>query len=438
MFFPKIVPHRFWGFFHFSQQKITIIFLFNTLHVWKVIPECVMKIDKIQEAYSASIANKTSVNIRHASAVQNLTNSADSVSFTGGINNLSKKGWFFLRNLSYTMKNVSEVTNAIIAAIGTGIIAPFVILVSPGKGDKNDKDKKKLQALRQPLSAVLALSFQLPATRLVNKGINYLAYQKHIPMFNDEHLGTLIPDTKYLRGHITDAEYSAKLAEFNKADSPLRKTLEDVIKEEYSEVGLTPSAEELARRVEKRKKNFLKDKIVAEKHDALIEDKIKEIAPKKPVIEDIQLVTNDYRDLAKHRFADEFKQIEKEANLNAFDKFIDAMGFSNKKLKALKAAKDRLASERGLEILMEDEKTLFTNPQEKLKRFIKNCEEKSKDMFGKKKFWISLGVNLFMIAASCYALNWAHPRVNELIMKKKAEKEAKAQEVADTQKVEVK
>ena len=397
-----------------------------------------MKIDKIQQAYSATVANNLIANGRHAAMTSNIANTADSVSFQGGLDKVAKRGWLVLRDLSSTMKNVSEITNAIIAAVGTGIIAPLVILGSPGKGDKNDKDKKKLQALRQPISAVFQLGFQVPATMLVNKGINRLVYQKHFPMFNDPDLGTLIPDKKYLKGQITQAEYAAKEAEFAASGSALKSELENIIREEYREVGLTVTDSELAKKVAKRKKNFLRDKIVGEKHKVLLEDKVREMAAKNPVIEDVRLVTNDYRDLAKHKFASEFAQKRKDANLSVFDKILDTMGFSNKKLNKLKKDIDALADEKALELLRSDEPAIFTDHSAKLKRFVQNCEEKSRDLYGKKKFWISLFINLFMIVASCYALNWAHPRVNELIMRKKAEKEAKAQGVTDTQKVEVK
>ena len=60
-------------------------------------------------------------------------------SFGAAGGNVSKKCWLHLRRLSNYMKDVSEFTNATIAAIGTGIIAPLVIMVSPGKGDKKDK-----------------------------------------------------------------------------------------------------------------------------------------------------------------------------------------------------------------------------------------------------------------------------------------------------------
>ena len=49
-------------------------------------------------------------------------------------------------------------------------------------------------------------------------------------------------------------------------------------------------------------------------------------------------------------------------------------------------------------------------------------DKKAHKEFANKKFWISLGINLFMVTASCYALNWSHPRFKEMIDKYKAKK----------------
>ena len=143
-------------------------------------------------------------------------------SFGAAGGNVSKKCWLHLRRLSNYMKDVSEFTNATIAAIGTGIIAPLVIMVSPGKGDKKDKDKKFFQAIRQPLSAGLALAFQVPATFAVNAYINKLAYKDKIKFFNDETLGSLIPDKKYLGRQVTNEEIKTLEAENDKLRSEVR------------------------------------------------------------------------------------------------------------------------------------------------------------------------------------------------------------------------
>ena len=72
---------------------------------------------------------------------------------------------------------------------------------------------------------------------------------------------------------------------------------------------------------------------------------------------------------------------------------------------------------------MEDKPGIKTSSEERLKTFLESHQKEAEKFFGNKKFFISLVVNLFMVTASCFALNWMHPRVNKLIQNKKAEKE---------------
>ena len=80
-----------------------------------------------------------------------------------------------------------------------------------------------------------------------------------------------------------------------------------------------------------------------------------------------------------------------------------------------------------------DNPEVFTDKAKRLKTYIEAYEKKADKLLGNKKFWISLLVNLFMVTASCYALNWLHPRVNKFFEDRQAEKKANAK-----QKVEVK
>ena len=165
------------------------------------VPECYMNSGRIQRKFytvpTVKIVNSKCRN--NFSMVSNSAQNPDSVSFQGAGSTLSKQAWCGLRRVSNFMKDASEITNACIAAIGTGIIAPAIIMVSPGKGDKEDHDKKFFQALRQPLSAGLALAFQLPMTIFITRFIDSLAYKHHWKVFNDDVLGTLIQDKKYLK-----------------------------------------------------------------------------------------------------------------------------------------------------------------------------------------------------------------------------------------------
>jgi hypothetical protein len=368
-----------------------------------------------------AVQNRKGYNSRTQNNGNYGSNYSSNVAFTGGAN-LSNKGWFFLRNLSEKMKEASEITNALIAAIGTGIIAPLIIMVSPGKGDKEDNDKKFFQAIRQPLSAGLALSFQVPMTLAINKYINKLAYEKKIPLFNDDVIGSLIPDKKFLKKQITPQEiqeWESKFEEVRPNGTTLKQELEEQIRNKYSEVGLEVKDDKLAKEVAKEKQKFLKDKIVDEKRKQLLDAKYEELKGKNFNIKDKDLVTEEYRNLAIERDKEGFAAIEKGKKLSLWDRTTRLMGFSTKKVKELEEAQKEWATNQGLEILKKEEPELFAADDFKarIKKYIETQDVKAQKLFGNKKFWLSLLVNLFMVTASCYALNWSHPRLKELIDK---------------------
>ena len=122
-----------------------------------------MEVSKIK----SSVIKKGNLPVKGKLNNNNFTNnlsvpSCNAVSFKGI--NIVKKSLMYLRNLSEYMKEPSEMTNAIIQMIGTGLIAPFAIMYSPSpkkKGEKvinekEAKEKKFFQAIRQPISAFLA------------------------------------------------------------------------------------------------------------------------------------------------------------------------------------------------------------------------------------------------------------------------------------------
>ena len=377
-----------------------------------------MGIQSVGQNLAATSPNKA----QSLSRSKKANTASANVSFTGGMaDKAAKYGWYSLRSLSKGMSEITEITNALIAAIGTGIIAPFIILVSPGKGDKEDKDKKFFQAIRQPLSALLALSFQVPATKAINKGIDKLAYEKHTEFFRDDVIGDLVPDKKYIKSSITSEELAEWEAKFDKVvdGKSLKSELEDQIRKEYTEVGLDVSESKLARKVEKRKKGFLLDKIADSKYKQFIEAKIEELRDRKFDIQNFSLITDEDRKLAIHRNKEAYNALEQQAKLSFTDRLARLFGFSTKKTQALAEQQKDFAREKALEYLKEKQPEVFTNNETRYRRYIENCVEASKEGLKNKRFWISLAVNLFMVAASCYALNWAHPRLKELIDKHK-------------------
>ena len=69
-----------------------------------------------------------------------------------------------------------------------------------------------------------------------------------------------------------------------------------------------------------------------------------------------------------------------------------------------------------------------------MKKFIENRIGKSQKLYGNKIFWLTLGTNLIMVAISCVALNWLHPKFAAFVDKIKN----KGKENSDDKKVEVK
>lgn len=372
--------------------------------------------------------------------------------------NFTKKMWLQFRKLSDYMKQPSEMTNALIAMIGTGGIAPFAIMCSPKKkchdeqDKKIDKDKKFFQALRQPVSAFLAFAFQVPTTIGIAMGLNYLTYEKQYKFFDDKILNHLIPDKKYLRRqaiNAMDENAKSELKETWKEELKIAENIESIkaeLKEqkrkECEEVNLEISEEKLEKYAnnKKRQKKFIAEKMAEARHNRLIDEKVQELSGNNYEIKDTDLVTENYQKLAKQKYKEEFAQLRKDANLSWFDKFIETMGFSNKKLNELGKNTKELTQEKGLILIKQDIDKgklpdILNDKNARLKKFVENRISIAKKLHANKIFWLSLCTNLFMVAFSCVALNWLHPKFANLVDNAK-EKRA-AHKASEKKKVEV-
>ena len=357
----------------------------------------------------------------------------DSVSFKGKADVVARAKNMFVK-LSNYMKEPSEMTNALIAAIGTGAIAPFAIMCSPSKkADTPEekqaaREKKKFQAIRQPVSALLAFGFQVPTTIGIAKVLNKLAYEKHIKLFDDEVLGQLIPDKKYLKKQarqvlenkadiLTRNEWAEELKLAENSEEITRGIINKIKQEnegiEIAEDKLQRMASDKCRRLK-----YISEKMADAKSEDLLKKKVDELFGKNFDISKItesSLITEDYQSLAKSKYKEEFKALRKEAKLNWIDKLVEAMGFSNKKLKELSNKENELATTRGKELLKADMPEIFKDPAAKLKNFIKNRNVKAQKLYGNKIFWLTLCTNLVMVAISCVALNWLHPKFAKFV-----------------------
>ena len=172
----------------------------------------------------------------------------------------------------------------------------------------------------------------------------------------------MIPTEKYLSKQVKREEIEALSARFEDIvnGKSLKQELEAKIREDYKEVGLEITSDDLAVRVDKKKKDFLKEKIAKEKAETIKNAKIQDILanpdkyPKLANIKEIDLVTEDYQNLAEQRFKTEFAKLEKDANLSFFDRTMRLMGLETKKTKELDKLQKTFRKEKGLEILKKE------------------------------------------------------------------------------------
>ncbi|MCQ2754465.1 MAG: hypothetical protein MJ231_05390 [bacterium] len=366
-------------------------------------------------------------------------NNNNNVSFKGkGFKKISDAFWHGYKKLSNYMKSPSEVVNASVDAFGTGVIATAVIPISPGKGDKEDKEKKFFQAIRQPISAILKFAFQVPMTFLVWVGVDKLAYGRKIKMFKDEVIGDLIPDSKYLEKHLTKEEINNMAAEYNKPNSTLRQKHIDEIKKIYVSDGKTVTGEELNKKLSKDKDNFIARQCASAKRDKLID----EMHIDTSAIKDEDLISKEIKTYVEKAEKADAKQA-KDAIKNRLDaakkdadlKWYEKLGIKTKKVKEYKAQCEAIEKEEYVKCLKSSNPELFKNQEARAKWYKKIKATEALKRYNGKKFWISLGVNLVMVTISCYALNWLHPRIKELIDKHRHKDDAQEQD--NCKKVEV-
>lgn len=93
----------------------------------------------------------------------------------------------------------TEAASIIITAIGTGLVAPIFIANNP-LANSTDEETKKYSALRQPVSAVIAVLMQLGITIPFNNFLDRMANEGKLGSKYDK---SGLQDKKYLRKKIT-------------------------------------------------------------------------------------------------------------------------------------------------------------------------------------------------------------------------------------------
>ncbi len=131
-------------------------------------------------------------------------------------------------------KNMGEIQNQAINALGTGLVAPMLIKYNPISN--TDKDTRTYTAWRQPVSAILAVATQCAIVIPFNKAIKNMSDigYEHLSLHNN---ASLFPSDDYLKALVksqnpgvkfTKEELQEKVDALKKAnDNALKKMITD-------------------------------------------------------------------------------------------------------------------------------------------------------------------------------------------------------------------
>ncbi|MBE7713646.1 MAG: hypothetical protein E7Z87_07870 [Cyanobacteria bacterium SIG26] len=181
-----------------------------------------------------------------------LTSPVDSTSFTGVaatvpktlkdviLDLMPKKINFMVK----AHKNMGEIQNQTINALGTGLVAPVFIKYNPLSD--TDEDTRTYTAWRQPVSAVLAMGTQCAIVIPFNKAIERMSDigYEHFSLLNN---ASLYPSEKYIEKSIKAANSGKKLSKeelkfkVEEAKSQYNKALKDMINQDkivFNKIGV--------------------------------------------------------------------------------------------------------------------------------------------------------------------------------------------------------
>lgn len=347
---------------------------------------------------------------------------------------VAKNSKFVPRTLTYLGQNDGEILNTLVTAVGTSVVAPIFIAGNPFS--KEDKETKWYSAMRQPISAVIALVFQLYVNNVFN---DYMAKQASNGRFGEIYDLSATPKAKYLKQIIKleHPEFNSeevqseivkrqtlaerrKVAEFRKTmkDKPIEykdivckdsldnatKDLTKEIKEKY--------ASELVGKSEKATEKFVNSKLtpemIEERAIANIKSGIETEAKAKFKIRELANKFTNLDDAIKHMneiVAKDGK--EKDLIKNVLDRLDTIKVYEESEgMKAFSSVKD---------LGKTYEKVLHNV---KVKRLVKAKASDAQKAFSKLNKWAGIFVSLVTLPFSCGLLNWAYPRVMEKVMPK--------------------
>ena len=334
----------------------------------------------------------------------------------------------FVKFITKLGKNNGEILNTIVTAIGTACVAPIFIAYNPFS--KEDKDTKTYSALRQPISAVLALVIQIGVNSKFNNWLDKLASTGQLQRANlsakpqKSYLKQLIKLEKptFDKDQISDELDKKQDNAFWKRVDEYRKSMKDK-NVDYKDLVDSSAFKKASKKVEADYADQIKTMGKKEAKE-FISKKSTELAAKD--------VETQLRKEAKVKF--------RIANLQATGKSVDeTIGDLNKRLEKINARAEKATGsmKEVYESAASDVKSIIDKmsyshsfgkgtkngktfdavlQNVKLKKLVKVEINNSEEVLKSFKKWGGIGISLATLPISCGLLNWAYPRIMEKIM----------------------
>ena len=353
----------------------------------------------------------------------------------------AKKMPWVARALMYVGQNDGEILNTLVTAFGTAVIAPILIAGNPIS--KEDKETKWYSAMRQPISAVIAMIMQIGVANVYN---GYMARCASRGEFGPNMDLRAKPDGKWLKKIISveDPNLSGKelsdeitlrqikaekiqLAKLRKEMQGKAINPDDLI----SIKAMSEAENELRAEYESTYKEMMEGKKIRKGKDKrnqkrfiesnLFEKRIKERA-RQNVQKEIEFEAQVKFEISKlkTKFAGRKDAIDlaikrvksdKKLNKDVIEKIVEKL----EKVKAYEAANGKAAfsSLPNLGTTLEE-----ITHNVKVKKLLKARTAAAQRFFKNFRNIGGLLVAMLTLPISCGILNWAYPRVMEKVMPK--------------------
>ena len=347
---------------------------------------------------------------------------------------ISKNSKKIPKFFTYVGQNDGEILNTLVTAGGTAVVAPIFIAGNPIS--KEDAETKWYSAMRQPISAAIALVFQL----WVNDAFNdYMAKQASVGGWGPTYDLSAAPKANYLKKIIKleHPEYTSEqiqaevikrqsLAErkvigkfrLELKDKPIeikelvsQDSIDSVTKKMREEIEKTYEAELKGKSAKAREKFITKKlnpQLIEERAIANIEKAIELEAKAKFNIRELATKFTSVDDAIKHMN----ELLTKEGTNKALtENIIERL----ETIKVYEQSQGQKAFS-SLKNLGNTYESVLHNV--KIKRLVKARTSDAQKAFSKLNKWAGIFVSLATLPFSCGLLNWAYPRVMEKLMPK--------------------